>query len=35
VKKIVLVERRKEVEREPLIVGILPYKLLNGDVAVT
>jgi hypothetical protein len=34
VEKIPLVERRKVVERTQLVVGIVPYKLLNGDVAI-
>jgi hypothetical protein len=35
VEKITLVEMRKEVERDPrLVVGTVPYKLLNGDVAI-
>jgi hypothetical protein len=29
-----LMDRIKVVERDQPIVGILPYKLLNGDVAV-
>jgi hypothetical protein len=32
--KIHLVERRKVVERDPLVVGIVPYKLFNRDVVV-
>jgi hypothetical protein len=32
--KIHLVERRKLVERDPLVVGIAPYKLFNRDVVV-
>jgi hypothetical protein len=31
--KITLVERRKVLERDRLVVGIVPYKLLNRDVA--
>jgi hypothetical protein len=34
VEKIPLVERRKVVERDQLVVGIVPYKLLNGDVVI-
>jgi hypothetical protein len=34
VEKIPLVERRKVVAETRLVVGIVPYKLLNGDVAI-
>jgi hypothetical protein len=34
VEKIALVEARKAVERDPVVVGEFPYKLLNGDIAV-
>jgi hypothetical protein len=34
VEKIPLVERRKVVERDQLVVGTVPYKLLNGDVVI-
>jgi hypothetical protein len=34
VEKITLVERMKWLKETQLVVGIVPYKLLNGDVAI-